>query len=120
MKINSDSYAGVQRSRPGLRLQGRDRPGIEDFDHAILLNPARSVAFNNRGLAYRSKGETYSAITNYEQAIPLNPEFALAYYNRGNAYSTRDYDRADLGLQPGDQDQSELCAGILRSRRRLL
>ena len=48
-------------------------------------NPKDSLAYNNRGLAYRNKGETDAAINNYDQAILISPDFALAYYNRGNA-----------------------------------
>ena len=75
--------------------RARPTSAIEDFDLAIQINPKDSLAFNNRGLAYRNKGETDSAINNYDQAILISADFALAYYNRGNAYyDKRDYDRA--------------------------
>jgi tetratricopeptide (TPR) repeat protein len=51
--------------------------------------------FNNRGVAYRLKGDHERAINDYGQAIKLNSKFAMAYINRGVAYDHRgDYDRA--------------------------
>lgn len=52
-------------------------------------------AFNNRGVAYRVKGDHERAIQDYGQAIKLNAKFAAAYINRGVAYDYKgDYDRA--------------------------
>jgi tetratricopeptide (TPR) repeat protein len=54
-----------------------------------------AVAFNNRGMAFRLKGEYERAITDYDQAIKLNPAFANAWNNRGIAYKHMgDVDRA--------------------------
>jgi tetratricopeptide (TPR) repeat protein len=50
--------------------------------------------FNNRGVAYRLKGEYDRAIADYEQALKLKPS-AEGYFNRGNAHlAKRDYDHA--------------------------
>jgi tetratricopeptide (TPR) repeat protein len=52
-------------------------------------------AFNNRGIAYRLKGDHERAIADYSQAIKLNAKFAAAHNNRGVAYDHRgEYDRA--------------------------
>ena len=52
-------------------------------------------AFNNRGMAYRLKGDHERAIGDYSQAIKLNAKFAAAHNNRGVAYDHRgEYDRA--------------------------
>ena len=68
---------------------------IADFDQSIKLNPNDPLVYNNRGFAYRNKGETDRAIADYQQAIKLNPNYALAFYNRGIAYyDKRDFDRA--------------------------
>jgi lipoprotein NlpI len=51
--------------------------------------------FNNRGVAYRLKGDTDRAIQDYAQAIKLNAKFAEAFNNRGVAYDHKgEYDRA--------------------------
>jgi tetratricopeptide (TPR) repeat protein len=58
-------------------------------------------AFNNRGVAYRLKGDYDSAIQDYGQAIKLNAKFATAHVNRGVAYDNKgEYDRA---IQDYDQ-----------------
>jgi tetratricopeptide (TPR) repeat protein len=52
-------------------------------------------AFNNRGIAYRLKGEYDRAVQDYNQAIKLNAKSAAAFNNRGVAYDRKgDYDRA--------------------------
>jgi tetratricopeptide (TPR) repeat protein len=54
-----------------------------------------ATAFDNRGIAYRLKGEYDRALRDYEQAIRLNPSSANAYNNRGVIYRIKgDYDRA--------------------------
>src|SRR5215470_16256451 len=51
--------------------------------------------FNNRGVAYRLKGDTDRAIADYAQAIKLNAKFPAAFNNRGVAYDYKgDYDHA--------------------------
>ncbi len=45
-----------------------------------------AVAFTNRGLAHKSKGQWDRAIADYDEAIRLKPDFVFAFNNRGNAY----------------------------------
>ena len=42
--------------------------------------------YNNRGIAYRRKGQYDRAISDYNKALEINPRFAEAYNNRGRAY----------------------------------
>jgi tetratricopeptide (TPR) repeat protein len=68
-----------------------------------------ATAFDNRGVAYRRKGEYDRALQDYEQAIRLNPSNANAYNNRGIIYRIKgeyaraiaDYDEA-IWLKHGD------------------
>ena len=68
-----------------------------------------ATAFDNRGVAYRLKGEYDHALQDYEQAIKLNPGNANAYNNRGIIYRIKgeygraiaDYDEA-IWLRKGD------------------
>jgi tetratricopeptide (TPR) repeat protein len=54
-----------------------------------------ATAFNNRGFAYKLKGDYDRALQDYDQAIRLNPNNANAYNNRGMIYKIRgEYDRA--------------------------
>lgn len=66
-----------------------------------------AVAFANRGLAYKRKGQWDRAIADYSEAIRLKSDDAEVLNNRGNAYyhkgqldrAIKDYDGA-LRLQP--------------------
>jgi tetratricopeptide (TPR) repeat protein len=68
-----------------------------------------ATAFDNRGVAYRRKGEYDRALQDYEQAIRLNANNATAYNNRGiihrikgeYARAIADYDEA-IWLKNGD------------------
>lgn len=62
---------------------------IADFSKAIELIPKYAEAYNRRGGAYLSKGNSEGAIADLNKAIELMPEFAEAYYNRGLAYFTK-------------------------------
>jgi tetratricopeptide (TPR) repeat protein len=54
-----------------------------------------ATAFDNRGVAYRLKGEYDHALQDYEQAIRLNPDNANAFNNRGIIYRIKgNYDHA--------------------------
>jgi tetratricopeptide (TPR) repeat protein len=54
-----------------------------------------AIAFNNRGLAYRSLGDTARAFADYGSAIERDPSYASAFNNRGAAYGDiGDFDHA--------------------------
>src|SRR5262245_37976109 len=54
-----------------------------------------SVTYNNRGYAYRNKGDYDRAIADHNEAIRLDPKNASAYSYRGLAYDEKgEYDRA--------------------------
>ena len=66
-----------------------------------------AVAFTNRGLAYKMKGQWDRAIADYSEALRLKSDDAQVFNNRGNAYyhkgqldrAMKDYDEA-IRLQP--------------------
>src|SRR5260370_13509566 len=45
-----------------------------------------STNYNNRGAAYREKGDPDRAIADFTEAIRLKPNYSHAYDNRGVAY----------------------------------
>ncbi len=47
---------------------------IQDFDEAIRLNPNHAKAFQNRGNAYKAKGDSERAMEDYNTAVRLNPK----------------------------------------------
>jgi hypothetical protein len=59
---------------------------IADHSNAIEIDPKYAHAYNNRGYAYRKKGDPNRAITDIDKAIALDPKNAPAYNNRAMAY----------------------------------
>ena len=66
-----------------------DDQAIQGCDAVIKLNPNDALAFNNRGFAYKHKGQYDRAIQDYDQAIKLNPNAAAAIDNRANAIAKK-------------------------------
>jgi tetratricopeptide (TPR) repeat protein len=65
---------------------------IEDTQNAPQI---LATAHNDRGVAYRLKGEYDLALNDYDEAIRLNHNSATYYNNRGIIYRHKhDYDRA--------------------------
>jgi tetratricopeptide (TPR) repeat protein len=62
--------------------KGQYDRAIEDYDHAIAINPKDADAFNNRGTTYRAMGQYGRAIQDYDQALILTPKSAMALNNR--------------------------------------
>ena len=93
----------------GLLAQRPIRRGNRRSTEAIRIDPKGAKAYNNRGIAYASKGDYDRAITDLTEAIRLAPTFAPAYYVRGLVYSKKgekakaevDFAQAKkLGLKP--------------------
>ena len=59
---------------------------IADYDAAIRLDPARSLAYSQRGHAYQARGDALSALADFSEAIRLDPKNIWAYQNRGIVY----------------------------------
>lgn len=55
------------------------------YTEAIRLKPDYAIAYVNRGLARKNKGDMDGAIKDYTEAIRLKPDYANAYVNRGVA-----------------------------------
>ena len=78
-----------------MHKKARYERAIADFNKAIEINLDDADAYNNRGEAYRHKGDYDQAIADFDKAIELNPDLAKAYNNRGFAYAGKgDNDRA--------------------------
>ena len=70
---------------------------IKAYSDAIELNPCHADTYNNRGVAYASKGDFDNAIKDHNTAIELNPCQAGFYNSRGVAYV--DQEDFDNGIQ---------------------
>jgi tetratricopeptide (TPR) repeat protein len=65
------------------------------YEEAIRLKPTFGEAYNNRGLAYRAKGNDVQALADFDQAIRFMPSSSESYNNRGLVYrATGEYDKA--------------------------
>ncbi len=81
---------------------------IDDYTHAIELNPALAIAYANRGAMYVGQKDDERALAEFQKAIELDSKYAYAYASRGEVFERRgerdaanaDYERA-LSLKPG-------------------
>ena len=68
---------------------------IAAYTEAIKLNPKSSVAYNGRGRAYGTAGESEKALKDFLQAIRLDPRFAEPFSGLGCVYIDMEaYDKA--------------------------
>jgi tetratricopeptide (TPR) repeat protein len=51
---------------------------IADYTAALRIDPNYAVAYYDRGLAYRAKGDYDRAIADYEAVLRINPNYSLA------------------------------------------
>jgi Flp pilus assembly protein TadD len=49
---------------------------IADYNHAIELDPKSGLAYNNRGVVKKIKGDLNGAIADHNQALELEPKHA--------------------------------------------
>jgi tetratricopeptide (TPR) repeat protein len=74
---------------------GQASLAIDGYTHVIEMDPSNSVAYNNRGIAYRQVSDLEKAIADYTKAIQLSPNYREAYTNRGLAFlDSADYEAA--------------------------
>lgn len=59
---------------------------IDDFNHAIAINPNSAESYYGRGVAEDRLKAYNKALADYTKAITLKPDFAYAYSNRGGVY----------------------------------
>ena len=82
-------------------------------------------AYNNRGIAYCSKGDNDHAIADFDKAIQLKPDYAMAYNNRGTAYTIKATMTAPspISIKPFNSSRTMLMpttiAATLTTKRRL-
>ena len=86
----------------GLALSDDSDEEINYYTEAIRLNPQYAIAYYNRGIVRKNKGDLEGAIDDYTEAINSNPQNASAYINRGGAL----YDKDDLDGAIADYNEA--------------
>jgi tetratricopeptide (TPR) repeat protein len=108
----NDGNAGANQAR-GCEGEDAVSPDQQIASCSALIRSGRgsnrdlAIWFNNRGIAYKAKGDLDRAVADYDQAIRLDPTYAPALNSRGIAYKARgdvdkaiaDYDRV-IALNP--------------------
>jgi len=105
-RSSRDAEALTSAGVTHLQMQEYDR-AIRDFDRALALQPGLVVAWRNRAIANRGKGDYERAVGDYEQAMVFAPNDARLLTDRGVTYvllddyqkAIRDFDRA-ISLRP--------------------
>ncbi|HBB98043.1 MAG TPA: hypothetical protein DC054_21885 [Blastocatellia bacterium] len=84
----ADAFYQRGLAKQYVRYSGRDEreKAVADFTQAILLNPALTDAYYQRGLDRIQSGAHADAIRDFTVVIRLNPQNVEAYFNRGQAY----------------------------------
>jgi tetratricopeptide (TPR) repeat protein len=59
---------------------------VDDYGRVIELDPLYTIAYYNRGLAYKELKEYGKAIAGYDRALQIDPNYTLAKNNREDAY----------------------------------
>ena len=62
--------------------KGEFARAIQDYDHAIAINPKDADALNDRGTSQRARGEYELAIKDYDDAIALDMHNGMILNNR--------------------------------------
>lgn len=76
-------YEHEQNHKLTLIEVGFYQLAIEDFNHALKIDPEHADAYHNRGLAYCGLGQYESAIYDFTVALQINPDYASTYNHRG-------------------------------------
>jgi len=85
-------------------------------------HPFMSLAYNNRGVALKNRGDAQAGLADFNEAIRINPRDSRGFVNRANHYYNRrdyeralpDYDRA-IELRPDDEIAYSNRGGLLAS-----
>ena len=75
----------AERGDYGLAI----RHFTQAIDSGELSHEELSIAYFNRGNAWKSKGKYNKAIADYTKAIEIDPNFSDAYYNRAVAWKSK-------------------------------
>jgi tetratricopeptide (TPR) repeat protein len=90
------NWARCGGASPDTRIRACTAIINSGFEFAASL----SRAYNNRGAAFRRKGDRKHALDDYDEAVRLNPTNSRALHNRGVIYGEQEF--YDLALEDFD------------------
>lgn len=74
---------------------GEHLKAIQDFDHALFIDPLHKVAWYNLGIAHMSIEDFKSAIHDFDRVLQIDPNHKSACLNTGASYQKlQEYDKA--------------------------
>lgn len=84
----ADPLAAMRLLQLGQTMvaEGKAAEGIEQFRHALRLQPANPTIHNVLGVAELQRGEPARALEAFNRALELAPSYLDARSNRGTAY----------------------------------
>ncbi|XP_030643573.1 uncharacterized protein ttc6 [Chanos chanos] len=82
VKVNP-SYADAYHQRGLCRMRLQQPKSIQDFKHALLINPNLFQVYLSRAAFYGASGRYSKAILNCNEAIQIQPKSVRAYLYRG-------------------------------------
>ncbi len=68
-----------------LHALGKFDAAIENFNHAISLEPGDAISHHSLGLSLQAQTKLDAAIESYRKALMLKPDYVEAHLNLGNA-----------------------------------
>jgi Tfp pilus assembly protein PilF len=86
----------VSRGSAYLQLNQLEK-ALEDFNHAIHIEPEYARAFHLRGLVEEKRGADNRALDDFSRAIAIDPEYGAAYHSRATLHTKMG--REDLALE---------------------
>jgi tetratricopeptide (TPR) repeat protein len=94
--FSSAILATLYRSRgKAYRVSEIYGPALDDFDHALTLNPSYMRAYVGRGETYRLLNKHEQALDDFAHALSLDPSYPWTYALRGELYrSLNKYEQA--------------------------
>ena len=102
VSVTTGVWAGAMDDYEAAKValnQGNNDEAIrlytQSIDSGELPSEKLTIAYNNRGFAWRGKGDYTLAIADYTKAIKIDPNYAEAYFNLGYAWLRKgEYDLA--------------------------
>lgn len=83
---NPNSWLASNNLGNDLLQQGETDEALEQFNHAIQLEPNLAENHSNLGNAFSQKNEIDLAIAEYKKALALDPAMAEVHFNLANAF----------------------------------